>query len=1055
MRAVCILATALGASLLLGPTQGLSAQNGRVTAQGTVRGQDRTPVSGAMVVARNLGTGEDTTARSNPQGEFEIRNLAPGSYDVEVSRASFLSQTRRGVALAAGRVLRLDFVLQSASESSTTATVQRISESQLVGLPLNGRSYNQLATLQAGITDTAVTQASRGVGGGSLTVSGGRSSSNNFLLDGTNIMDTSNRVPRSAAGVQLGLDAVFQVQVFSTNYGAEYGRGSGGVLNSISRSGTNQLHLTLFEYFRNSKLDTRNFFDVDPLQPTVRSQPPPFKRNQFGFTVTGPIRKERTFLMGSFEAMHDRLTATDITNFPDAKAREGRITDRAGEVLFEVPVNPRVQPYLDLYPIPNGDSIGGGFGDNWAPMFLPTDENYGTLRLDHKLSERDSFFARYTLDDATSTDAQAVYLFRTLTNSRQQYATLVGNHIFSLSALTAFRFGYTRPVEFIETLSALAVPRSLYFVPDAPQFGQIDLPGIAPLGPSGSAPARNVMNSFQLADDVVMQRGPHGLKFGAEVHRYRWEVFNSTAKSGQWSFNSLESFLQGGPEGTSLTVALPGSNNRKSFRQTLAGFYLQDAYGVTSHLQLSLGLRYEVATIIQEKDNRLAFLPDPLHDQEMQIGPMLPENPSRLNFSPRLGFTWSPPIPRNTVLSGGFGIYYDPLLEYVIDMQKNSAPFYTRAVLPNFDSSGTFPDAVAAALQNSLGSRFQVEVLDYHHIQTPRVLRYNVTLQRELGGGLRVQAAYVGARGNHLFRGYEANLYPFPLTRTDGSLFFPPHAGPRNPAFGSIRMTSTDAQSFYNALQLSAAKSLSRGLSFQANYNYGKSVDDASANFSSAGTQYPFARTLDRGLSDFDLRHRFSFNYFYVLPFGNGQRYWKSGIVAGVLGGWRLGGILSFRTGTPVTPGINVRIAGFLFAANRPNLLPGRSNNPVEGVTAGCAGVPAGQPLGGPDRYFDPCSFSVPEPGTLGNAGRNTIIGPRVLSLDVSLQKELLLGGEKRLQFRAEVFNLPNHTNFASPSTSPSTVFSGSSGRPNATAGRLLRSATTSRQIQFALRFSF
>ena len=1034
----------------------VSAQETSATLRGTVRSQTGGSVSGASVSARNLATGLSRTARSDEKGQFEIRALAPGLYEVEVSQQGFVSQKRAEWQVGGAQQASLEFVLESRSGSTSGTPVTRIGEAQLMGLPLNGRSYNQLATLQAGVTDTAGEQSSRGVGGGSLTVAGGRPTSNNFLLDGTNIMDTGNQVPRSAAGVQLGADAIYQVQVFSTNYGAEYGRGSGGTLNSITSAGTNQFHGTLFEYFRNSKLDARNFFDLDPLQPQVRSDPPPFKRNQFGFSLTGPLRRERTFFTASFEAMRDRLTKTDLTFFPDEQARLG-FPDQNGNPT--VPVLPAVQPYLALYPLPNLGSIGGGIGRHAAPVFLPTSENYFTARVDHKISERDSLFGRYTFDGASSTDAQALFLFRSSTSSRQQYVTLVETHIFSLRTLNSLRLSYTRPVDFIDTLSSIAIPRSLFFVPGAPQFGQIEIPGIPTFGPAFTTPESNTMNSFQLADDVVAQRGAHALKFGFEAHRYRWDVFNGFTKGGVWSFNSLQSFLQGGPEGTSLTAALPGSDNHKGFRQTLAAFYAQDSYRVSSRLQLNAGLRYEFATIISEKAGRLAFLPDPVHDTTLQIGPMLKDNPSLLNFSPRLGFNWSPASSGNTVLSGGFGIYYDPLLEYIIDLQKNSAPFYKRAISPNFDASTTFPDAVAAAALIPFGTPFQVEVLDYRHMKIPMVLRYNFTVQQPLPGGWRAQAAYVGARGNRLLRGYEANLYPVPTRRADGSLFFPPNAGPINPAFGAISVTTSDAQSFYNSLQISAGKSAGRGISLQANYSYSKSVDDTS-NFSSGTStvptrQYPFLRTLDRGLSEFDIRHRLSINYFYAVPLGRGQRRWNSGLLSHILGGWRVGGIVSLRTGTPFHPLVNVRTPGFLFAANRPNLLPGRSNNPTDGVTAGCPEVEPGQKLGGPERYFDPCSFDKPAPGTLGNAGRDTIIGPSVFSMDVSFQKEFLLGGERRLQFRAEFFNLPNHTNFSAPPRGSTVLFSGVSARPNPTAGRIVRTITTARQIQFALRVSF
>ena len=1042
------------------------------TLRGSLRDQSGSLVPEATVNAIHVKSGRNRAVRSNGEGQFEIPQLAPGTYELQASRDGFVSRMRKGLELKAGQSVTLALVLKQSSgtqgqEIQATETesdegaaepssIDLIDESQLVGLPLNGRSYSQLATLQAGVSDPSAASGSRGVGGGGLTVAGGRATSNNFLLDGTNIMDSGNQVPRSAAGVQLGSDAVLEVQVFSTNYNAEYGRGSGGILNSITQSGTPEFHGTFFEFLRNSKLDAKNFFDP-------KDEPiPPFKRNQFGFTLTGPVVKDRTYIMGSFEVLRDRLTETNVDFFPDAQAREGIITDEDGNVIRALDVLPSVKPYLNLYPLPNADRVGGGIGRNAASQFLPTNEIFFTVRLDHALTERDSFFVRYTFDDATSQDAQGTFLFNSLSNSRQQYLTMVGSHIFNPSLLTSFRFGFTRPVAARETIAFLEIPRELFFVPGAPQFGTISIPGLSGFGPNRTTPEADIMNSFQFAGDGIVQKGPHALKMGVEVHRYRWDVFSSSRLGGQWSFNSLEDFIQGGASGTNLDVTLPGSDNRKALRQTLVGLYFQDSFAVRSHLQVNLGLRYEFTTLLRERDGKMVFLPNPLQDRAVQVGPILESNPSLGNISPRIGLSWSPGSNGNTVVRAGFGIYYDHLIEYPADQLKNTAPFFNIAVITNFDVSTTFPDAVAvaeaAAVAAEGGLPLQAQVLDYRDTTSPMVLRYNFALEHQLPGGWSAGASYVGARGNHLFRTYEANLFPAPETREDGSLFFPPDAGPVNPAFqGGIQILSSDAQSFYNSLRLSANKSLSRGISLRASYTFSKSVDDASGH---GGTfngpvQFGFLRTLERGLSNFDIRHRLAINYLYMLPFGGGQQWWNSGPLSHVFGGWRVGGIVRLRTGTPFTPLVNVRRPGFLFSASRPNLLAGFSKNPTEGVTAGCEGVDAGQKLGTPNLYFDPCVFAPPEAGTLGNLGRNTIVAPQVFNADISLQREFALDSTRRLQFRAEIFNLLNHPNINKPDGGSSIVFSGSSARRNSSTGRVVSTVTTARQIQFALRFSF
>lgn len=959
--------------------------------------------------------------------------------------------------------------------AAPASRAEQISEIQLSGLPLNGRSYNQLATLQAGVSDPSTGSATRGGGSGSLTVVGGRSTSNTFLLDGTNVMDGQNQVPRSAAGVQLGSDAVLQVDVLSTQYGPEYGRTSGGVLNSITRSGTPQFHGTLFEYLRNSALDARNVFDPG-------TEPTPFKRNQFGATLTGPVWKDRTFFMTSYEGLRDRLTETNVNFFPDALARQGILTDCKGNILLETKirnpqtgaeetgVHPRVKPYLDFYPLPDSDCRGGGIAEKAGPQFQPTSENFLAVRLDHKISDRDSLFVRYTFDDATSQNGQENFLWTQLSASRQQYATLVASHIFDPRRLISFRAGYTRPTENTDDVELLEIPRSFFFVPDAPHLGQISVPSMTPLGSNPGQPGVNITNTFQFSSDAILQSGLHSLRLGGEVHRYRWDSDSQFMRSGLWGFNSLESFLEGGPQGTNLQVSLPGGTNARKFRQTMMGLYLQDQYRITPRLQLTLGLRYEFVTLIREKDGKLAYLTDPRHDTDIQTGSAMDYNPSLRSVAPRFGWRWAPFAARRTVFQGGFGLYYDQIIGYTVVSRKNTSPFWNTVINPNFDATTTFPDAVAAATGPG-GRPPHVHMMDYFHMTTPRVLRYNFSIQQPLANGWNLDATYVGARGIHLLRRYEINLFPDPITRPDGSLCFPPDAtkvqprdirpdcpavpafaaGPLNPARGTVALLSSDASSFYNSLQVALNGQFGRGISLQARYTYSKSVDDASTGPNGGSTQFGLLRTQERALSDFDIRHRLAANYFWTPPFGQGS----SGLGAALLGGWRLGGIVSYRTGVPTTIGVNVRTPGYLFAPTRPNLIAGQSNNPTEGVSTGCSGIEEGRELGTPDLYYDPCAFSLPAPGTLGNLGRNTVIAPSVFNADVSLQKEFSIDSQKRLQFRAEIFNLLNHSNFSGNQGSTAVVFSGSSGRRSSSAGRLSQSATTARQLQFALRLSF
>ncbi len=1047
-RTACLLA---GMVLALGQPAPLQGQDGAGRLQGRVMDALGSPVAGATVTARNIATGAQHSASTEADGRFEFTAVAPGNYEIAAVLGASSSVLRR--ALGAGEEATIELVLASRIASqdpvgrgdrAAAASAQQIDSTQLSGLPLNGRSYNQLATLQAGVTETASASASRGVGGGSLTVAGGRPTSNNFLLDGTNIMDSSNQVPRSAAGVQLGSDAVYEVQVFSSYFGPDHGRGAGGVVNSITHSGTPEFHGTAFEYLRNSKLDARNFFDPE-------AEPPPFKRNQFGFTLTGPVRKDTTYFLGSLEALRDRLSETQLDYFPDGQSRLG-FPDANGNAT--VPLHPRIPDYLNLYPVPNSTLLGRGIAEHRSTIFLPTNEIFFTTRLDHEISDRDSMFARYTFDDATSLSKGDSTLYQTDATSRQQYATVVGTHIFNLRALTALRFGYTRSAQFRDSVGTDVSPE-LYLIPGTFKFGRISVSGMSTIGPESQHPDTGILNTFQFANDTFVQHGKHTLKWGFQAHRYRWDSDSQNSLAGEWTFNSLESFLQGGITGTHVRAALQGSDKAHAYRQTLLGLYFQDTIALRSNLHLSLGLRYEYTTLIHDQKNNTAYITDVWHDTEAFRGRLLSRNPSGKDFAPRIGLTWSPGNRAGTLIGLGFGVYHDPLMRYALFGRDASAPYYSRGVKTNFDASSFFPNSAAAVA----GQPYDGKALDYFNPRVPVTYRYTASVQQSFPEDWRLQATYVGARGNHLIRAYEGVQFPFPILQEDGSLFFPPDTPQVNPHFSEFGFGGMDAQSFFNALQISGGRQTGSGMSVRASYSFSKSVDDAS-HPSQASTQFGFDRTLARGLSNFDVRHRLSFNYLYPLPFGGGQPLWNSGIASKVFGGWRIGGILSLRSGTPFTAGVSVRTPGYLFAATQPNLLPERRNNPVEGVSSGCADprtgqptIAAGIPLGGPEMYFDPCSFSVPLPGTIGNAGRNTLTAPWVFNVDVSVQREFTVDSKRRLQFRAEIFNVPNRANFG---RALSGVFSGAyPGRPNPTAGRINETVTTSRQIQFALRLSF
>ena len=938
---------------------------------------------------------------------------------------------------------------QTSSSSDTRPAAGVIDQSQLTGLPMNGRSYTQLATLQAGISDPSG-GGRQGGQGASITISGGRGEWNSFLQDGTDINDSDNQVPRSAAGGQLGADAIAQVQVFSTNYGAQYGRAAGGIMNAITRSGSNEFRGTFFEFFRNSKTDSRNFFDS--------SQKPPFKRNQFGAAFSGPVIRDGTFFMGAFESLLDRLNETIVLFVPD------------NAILLNAA--PNVKQYVDFYlpgqiPVLDQNGRPTGVAENRTPAKLPTNEHFFVARLDHQWGDKDGMFVRYTFDDATQSSVSTSPVFPRVTESRQQYVTMAHTHFFSPALINTSRLGYTRPVtnffvDYRQDLTGKPLPP--FYVPGSPQIGNINVSGLTVLGPNPEAPWKKVMNSFQGSDDVIKTFGPHTLKFGGVIERFQWNVFDNPNKGASWTFKNVDSLISGGKGGgTAIRVALPESDSYRAFRQTLVGLYFQDDYRVLQNVTLNLGLRYEFTSIIHDKFDHEVFLADEFRDTSPSTGAMMSKNPSLRNIAPRFGLSWAPGGTGRTVLRAGAGIYYDQIIEYSVHGLRITAPYYSVASLPNADVSSTFPNALAA-VGNQRG-KSQVSIFEYNNPKTPTVYRYHFDMQHELFSGLTINATYLGARGNNLLRNIEANQYPLPIRQADGRLFFPadptpdPVFGPDNtinPAFGSIQKVLTDAQSFYNSFVISLSPRPWHGLTLGGNYTFSKSVDDTSSGggggaggFGSSG--YGLDRTLDRALSSFDIPHRFTMRYSYELPGGSGQ----SGFLSAFLRGWRIGGVLSARSGQASGVNYGITSDGFLFTSERPDLMLNRGKTLTEGTTAGCNGVKAGTQLGGPDLYWDPCAFGVPQAGYLGTAGRNIIRGPKTVNLDFSLQKDFSIDSRRRIQFRAELFNLPNHTNFRPPQQGANTVFRNSAGLVNPSAGKLRTTSTNARQIQFALRLSF
>ena len=1022
------------------------AQSVSASLQGTIADSTGSVIPGAKVQVRNAGTGVTVDLTTDSEGRYRAPVLQPGDYEVKVAANGFQSVLRKGITLAVGQDAVVDLSLQTgqvASEVTIEASVSTINTlnaslsglvepRQIRELPLNGRSFDQLALLQPGVSG-ALTAGNDVVGGRSpkISVNGARPEQNNFLLDGTDINNVYGKTPGSVAGVLLGVDAVREFQVLTNAYSAEFGSAAGGVINAVTRAGENEYHGTLFHFHRNSALDARNFFNP-------RSEPDPFKRNQFGGVLGGRIKKDKTFFFAAFEGLIERLGIVGNTAVPDDNARQGRLANADG-TFRTIQLHPSIPRYLEtLFPRGNGPLLAGGGQRYFFSRSQPTDEYFVQGRIDHQISAKDQIFGRYTISDGkvnrwVASTVPINYIGET---SRNQYFTLEHQHTFSPALLNMTRLGFSRSVQIADNVRTVQIPSELSFIPGQ-QFGFFSITGlVANIGGEFRVPRLDHYNNFQLSNTSFLTKGSHGLRFGFQGMRLHFNQFAASSLGSVLVFSNLENFLRGIP----LSADFPVTGRFdpvRGWRNWYTALFIQDDYKVRPGLTVNAGLRYEYLTVPKEVNGKVTNLRS-LSDTQLTVGDPFHQD-SKLNFAPRIGLAWDPFGDGKTSVRAGFGMFYDQLLpKYYVFSGGLNPPFTVRTsiappipfpnILANFNPNAPFPPILQTANFN---------------LTTPYVMQFNLSAQRRLPGELDLTVAYAGSRGNHLIRLADGNLARESIV--NGIKTYNPAGGRRNPNFGGVTHRETDAQSFYHSLQVSAIRQYDSGFRAQLSYTFSRSIDDASGinsqDFSGVvqyGLDY-YDRTIDRGLSAFHVKHLLSFNWTYELPFAKQDR----GLKGAVLGGWILNNIATIRSGNPFTVRMSFNRSGNLntvnFSANeRPNIKAGRSNNPI---------------LGGVTQYFDVTAFELPPVNTRGTLGRNTLIGPGMVNIDMSLSKTFRLAEKRNLQFRTEVFNLPNRANFSIPSGL--ITFTNAAGAVAPTAGQITSTTTTARQIQLALKLTF
>ncbi|MGH9354493.1 MAG: TonB-dependent receptor domain-containing protein [Terriglobia bacterium] len=1064
------------------------AQVAGATLTGAVSDPSGAAVPGATLAIKNTATGIVRNATTDSSGLYSTPNLLPGPYEVTASAKGFSTLVRSGVTLAVGQTLQLNLTLQVGAVSqqvqvtgapplvqTATSTVSaQVSGTTVRQLPLNGRDWTSLATLQPGVTAIA-TQAQNGVNaargnrgfGNQLSADGHRPNENNYRMDGISINDYSNGAPGSSIGVDLGVDAIQEFSVEETNYSAAYGFTSGGVINAITKSGTNQIHGDAYEFLRNASLDAANFFDN-----FNNIQKPPFRRNQFGASIGGPIQKDKTFFFGDYEGIRQAQGFSFTNVVPTAAARQGILSTGS------VTVSPLVQPYLAFWPLPNHPVAPGSNTGIFSVATNQTlNENFFQVRLDHTFSEKDTMHGSYFFDNAPLTLPDNLNNWIEGVSTRRQMIDVEETHSFTPALINTFRIGFNRTTGLVNTpisaINPLAADKSLGGLPGLTSPGVSGVGGeITPFvgGLGGASEFFHHGNSFQGNDDVFVTHGTHSIQLGGSVNRIQYNLLSAGRPTGSFAFGSLADFLQNIP--SSIQTLNPATKSSAGLRSTVFGLYLQDDWRARPNLTWNLGMRYETVTAPTCSIGLCPLLTNLYSPTPAVESPTLFNPPHYAGFQPRVGFAWDLFHNGKTAVRGGFGVFDILQLPY-----QYTAKIALSSPFEQTGGSGSLPPGSFPKLAFQLVGFNPANFLETYIQQSPPqsyAMNWNLNIQQQLPGQIVVTAGYIGSRSIHGPFTMDDNNFAFPIANTSSGYLWPTTPGTRvNPAVGDIRSLMWNDPASYNSVQLEAKKVFSHGVQFQASYTLGRCIDQGSAVIfgdaftNSVSSLLSFANPLRNAVCDFNIEQSFVANYLWDVPTPSGWA--KGSLPYSVLGGWELGGIFTAQTGVSMTPLIAFGSDTLGQSSTDPYQYPDRLN------TAGCQSLVN---PGDPNNYIKTNCFSVPlvptsftgacnqavnpatglpVPGTcmnlLGNAGRNVIVGPGLADFDFSLFKNFpvpRISESFNVQFRAEFFNILNRANFLPPLDNNS-LFT-NTGAPISTAGLIDATSNASREIQFGVK---
>ena len=1069
-RLALLVSFALAAGYWCVNPAGLPAQTVSGTILGTIQDQQGAVIPNAEVSARNQETGQVRKTNADASGSFRVTSVPAGTYEVSATAPGFKTEVRTGVEVTVGGDINVSFALTVGAISEKVevaeAAVQVDTASSTLGgfvssatireLPLNGRDWLQLALLQPGVymnTGQAQNDANRAQKGNGLafSISGGRQSDNGYRIDGLIVNDYANAGPGSSLRVNMGVDAIREFSVLTNSFSAEYGRGAGGVVNAITKAGTNDFHGSAFYFHRNSALDARNFFDT-----TI----PAFRRHQAGGALGGPIKKDKTFFFTNFETLHESKGLSYSVDTISAAARNGTVcatADKVGNCLTttQIPVANSIKPYLALFPLPNL-AVTGNTGKFVSGPPRLGEENYVIGKIDHNFSPSTTLSGTYIYDDShvNSPDFFGVRLVSAPT--RRQYAVVSLQHIFTPNLISTTRVGVNRTYagNNIDTpISPALSDTSLGFVPGQP-LGSIVISGVSGQLNGIGALGINLFGHTapQAYQDLSWTKGRHSIRTGFGFERVTSNILSAASPTGTWTFGAVPNFLQA--TGATLFASdFPGTDTDRGQRNSIFSGYIQDDYRVLSNLTLNLGMRYEMATVITEVNGKLGNLRH-MTDATVTVGDPYWNNPTTKNFEPRIGFAWDPFKNGKTSIRGGFGMFDILPLPYLLGGRiVRSPPFFLQGNLQNPPAS-SFPNKIIPLLNlSTVGAT----LMEFDNPKRSYRTQWNLNIQRQLTRNLALTVGYVGAAGIHLADANDdadqvgpglatfdaaSSSYRFPTTGTIQRI---------NPNFGKIRTTFWEGHSSYHSLQTNLVQRPVKGLMYQIAYTWSKSIDDGSVTYTgsesanTAGQSWFWCNRCNRGVSDFNIPHNFVLNFLYDIPL------WASAkgnhLTNTVLGGWQLGGIYTRQSGAPYT----VRISSDR-ARTGDSAVTG-ANGAQKPMYVPAAGCNPNATTGDISFLVNTQCFAFPALGQLGNLGRNTLTMPVFRDLDFSIFKNQNVWGERvKAQFRVEMFNVLNNTNLQAQLRQ---IFDSAGNLTSGFGTPAAPTVNTSRQIQFGLRFLF